>query len=380
MSDTPTYGKLPSQGFMNRNPRYRVAEHKLKGPRERKPEPGSPLDVHKLLNAGYSRDEAEYAASDARERGMRTAFGKTDLEPNRNLSPRERRRMGLDGDPKGTRTPTGPTDDQRKWARNFRESQNRPTSSSAAADQGLGGAMGGSVVTPSASGSQEPPNFSRSALVEGAKRSGDFDRVRGDYNRQSAAAQTGMRMNDRGSITPLNRTTAGADGMTPYAREKFGPAVEDIRARRDFATGKSTTTSGTTGLSSGINSNPNADEMTPGTGGVRPTQAADFRREITSNYGRGSNVTRTDGQAGGKMSDPLTGNQVPIRQWGRDQTGVQETKEGTSGWGENRTTNKAGDDYLNPQKIRQDAQRSGGGSARASSAGPAQRSGGGSRK
>jgi hypothetical protein len=168
--------------------------------------------------------------------------------------------------------------------------------------------------------------------------------------------------------------------MTPYAREKFGPAVEDIRARRDFATGKSTTTSGTTGLSSGINSNPNADEMTPGTGGVRPTQAADFRREITSNYGRGSNVTRTDGQAGGKMSDPLTGNQVPIRQWGRDQTGVQETKEGTSGWGENRTTNKAGDDYLNPQKIRQDAQRSGGGSARASSAGPAQRSGGGSRK
>jgi len=381
MSDKkPTYGKLPSQGFMNRNPRYRVAEHKLEGPREKKPEPGRPLDVHKLLNAGYSRDEAEYAASDARERGMRTAFGKTDLEPDRNLSPRERRRMGLDGNSGGTRTPIGPTDDQRKWARNFRESQNRPTSSSAAADQGLGGAMSGSVVTPSTSGSQEPPNFSRSALVEGAKRSGDFDRVRGDYNRQSAAAQTGMRMNDRGSIAPLDRTTAGADGMTPYAREKFGPAVEDIRARRDFATGKSTTTSGTTGLSSGMNSNPNADEMTPGTGGVRPTQAADFRREITSNYGRGSNVTRTDGQAGGKMSDPLTGNQVPIRQWGRDQTGVQETKEGTSGWGENRTTNKAGDDYLNPQKIRQDAQRSGGGSARASSAGPAQRSGGGSRK
>jgi hypothetical protein len=92
-------------------------------------------------------------------------------------------------------------------------------------------------------------------------------------------------------------------------------------------------------------------------------QASNFRREISSKYGSGSNVTRTPGQAGGTMTDPLTGNQVPIRQWGRDQTGVQETKEGTSGWGENRTTNKAGDDYLNPQKIRQDAQRSGGGSA-----------------
>ncbi len=316
MSDTPTYGKLPSQGFMNRNPRYRVAEHKLKGPRERKPEPGSPLDVHKLLNAGYSRDEAEYAASDARERGMRTAFGKTDLEPNRNLSPRERRRMGLDGDPKGTRTPTGPTDDQRKWARNFRESQNRPTSSSAAADQGLGGAMGGSVVTPSASGSQEPPNFSRSALVEGAKRSGDFDRVRGDYNRQSAAAQTGMRMNDRGSITPLNRTTAGADGMTPYAREKFGPAVEDIRARRDFARGEAMNKSVSQGVGTMTKTNP---------------------------YGSASATYGGKSTGPGMMPDPLTGKQVPMRQWASDQSAVQATK------------------YFNPQKIRQDAQQSKGG-------------------
>jgi hypothetical protein len=236
------------------------------------------------------------------------------------------------------------------------------------------------VITPSATTPEKPLNFSRAAMIEGAKKSGDFARTRESFNKQSAAAQTGQRMDGNGSIQEMDKTKAGADGLTDYAREKFGPAVEDIRARRDFATGKSTTTSGTTGLSSGINSNPNADEMTPGTGGVRPTQAADFRREITSNYGRGSNVTRTDGQAGGKMSDPLTGNRVPIRQWGRDQTGVQETKEGTSGWGENRTTNKAGDDYLNPQKIRQDAQRSGGGSARASSAGPAQRSGGGSRK
>lgn len=315
MPDTSTYGKLPSQGYMNRNPRYRVAERKLKGPRERKPEPGSPLDVYKLLNAGYSRDEAEYAASDARERGMRTAFGKTDLEPNRNLSPRERRQLGLDGNSGGTRTPIGPTDDQRKWARNFRESQSRPPLRSAA-------------------GPQKPLNFSRSALVEGAKRSGDFDRVRGDYNRQSAAAQTGMRMNDRGSITPLNRTTAGADGMTPYAREKFGPAVEDIRARRDFARGEAMNKSVSQGVGTMTKTNP---------------------------YGSASATYGGKPTGPGMMPDPLTGKQVPMRQWASDQSAVQATKEGTSGWGENRTTNKAGDDYSNPQKIRQDAQQSKGG-------------------
>jgi len=272
---------------------------------------------------------AEGAAQRLADTGMRTGFGGRGIEPNRNLSPRERRQLGLGGNSGGTRTPTGPTDDQRKWARNFRESQ-RPITTSTKPTLPPTGISAVDMLTPQVSTATRGPapamNFSRSAMVEGAKRSGDFDRVRGDYNKQSAAAQTGMRMNDRGSIAPLDRTTAGADGMTPYAREKFGPAVEDIRARRDFATGKSTTTSGTTGLSSGINSNPNADEMTPGTGGVRPTQAADFRREITSNYGRGSNVTRTDGQAGGKMSDPLTGNQVPIRQWGKDQTDVQDTK------------------------------------------------------
>jgi len=320
-----------------------VAEHKLEGKSSGK-EKGKPnvrpsnLDTFYAKQAGAPSERgyggevfagdssAEGVAQRLAETGRRTGFGGRGIEPNRNLSPRERRQMGLDGNSGGTRTPTGPTDDQRKWARNFRESQNRSTSSSAAADQGLGGAMSGSVVTPSTSGSQEPPNFSRSALVEGAKRSGDFDRVRGDYNKQSAAAQTGMRMNDRGSIAPRDRTTAGADGMTPYAREKFGPAVEDNRARRDFATGKSTTTSGTTGLSSGINSNPNADEMTPGTGGVRPTQASNFRREITSNYGRGSNVTRTDGQSGGMMPDPLTGRQVPMRNALAEQSAVQDTK------------------------------------------------------
>lgn len=325
----PTYGKLPSPGFMRRNPNYKVAEHKLEGPREKRPEPGSNLDVFNLMNErGFSRDEAEYAAADLRARGTRTGFGGKGVEPNRNLSPRERLNLKTESRTE-TRAPAGPTDDQRKWAKSFRDSQNRPPLRSAA-------------------GPEKPLNFSRSALVEGAKKSGDFAEIRKGFNTQSAAAQTGMEMDDNGSIQAKDKTKVGSDGLTDYAREKFGPAVEDIRAKRDFATNKSTTTSGTAGLSSGING-PNADEMTPDTGGGRPMQASNFRREITSKYGTGSNVTRAPGQGGGTTVDPLTGKSVPTTGALADQSAVQTTKEPGS---------KTGDDYFGPKKFRQNRGRS----------------------
>jgi hypothetical protein len=132
----------------------------------------------------------------------------------------------------------------------------------------------------------------------------------------------------------MDKTKAGADGLTDYAREKFGPAVEDIRARRDFATNKSTTTSGTQGL-------------VEKDGGARPTQAQDFRREISSKYGGGSNVTRTPGQAGGTMTDPLTGKPVSMTGALADQSAVQKTKEPGS---------TSGDDYYDPKKLRQSMQ------------------------
>jgi hypothetical protein len=206
--------------------------------------------------------------------------------------------------------------------------------------------MEGSVITPSATTPEKPLNFSRAAMIEGAKKSGDFARTRESFNKQSAAAQTGQRMDGNGSIQEMDKTKVGADGLTPYAREKFGPAVEDIRARRDFATGKSTTTSGTTGLSSGINS-PDADEMTPDTGGGRPMQASNFRREITSKYGGGTNVTRTPGQGGGSMVDPLTGKPVSVTGALADQSAVRKTKEPGS---------TSGDDYFDPKKLRQSMQ------------------------
>jgi len=352
----PTYGKLPSPGFMRRNPNYKVAEHKLEGPREKRPEPGSNQDVFNLMNErGLSRDEAEYAAADLRARGTRTGFGGKGVEPNRNLSPRERRQLGLDKNQSSA--PTGPTDDQRKWAKSFRDSQPRTPQKSSTPSSGGGSFLGAAarnfrtaVGMPSSSTPtpEKPLNFSRSALIEGAKKSGDFIKTREGFNKQSAAAQTGMEMDDNGSIQAKDKTKVGSDGLTDYAREKFGPAVEDIRAKRDFATNKSTTTSGTAGLSSGING-PNADGMTPDTGGGRPMQASNFRREITSKYGTGSNVTRTPGQGGGTMVDPLTGKSVPTTGALADQSAVQTTKEPGS---------KTGDDYFDPKKFRQNRGRS----------------------
>jgi hypothetical protein len=329
---------MASEAFLRRNPRYREAEWKSRGPREKKPNVRvSNLDEFHFKNQGYSSEEAKQMATEAADSGMRTRFGGGGIESvNRRPSFR-----------KEARTPSGPTDDQRKWARKFREGQTRrATSTPSAPDQGLGGAMGGSVITPSATAPETPLNFSRSAMIEGAKKSGDFARTRESFNKQSAAAQTGQRMDGNGSIQEMDKTKVGSDGLTPYAREKFGPAVEDIRARRDFATGKSTTTSGTTGLSSGING-PDADEMTPDTGGGRPMQASNFRREISSKYGSGSNVTRTPGQAGGTMTDPLTGKPVSMTGALADQSAVQKTKEPGS---------TSGDDYYDPKKLRQSMQ------------------------
>lgn len=338
---------MPSESFLRRNPRYREAEWKSRGPREKRPEPGSNLDTFHFQNQGYSRDEAQQMSTEAKASGMRTGFGGKGIEPDRNLTPRDRVRMGFD---RGRgRSPTGPTDDQRKWAKSFRDSQPQMSPTPTVQDKAGFNPMspGAEEVPANTAAPKRPLNFSRSALVEGAKKSGDFVKTQNDFNKQSAAAQTGMRMNDRGTAEPLPKTVVGSDGLTPYAREKFGPAVEDKAAQRDFATGKSTTTTGTTGVSSGING-PNADEMTPDTGGGRPMQASNFRREITSKYGTGSNVARTPGQGGGTMVDPLTGKTVPMAGALADQSAVQKTKEPGS---------TSGDDYFDPKKVRQSFQQ-----------------------
>ena len=326
----------PSPGYLRENPNYRQAgdwrydrdsrytadgyrrsdgRKKIMGYSSKQWEPrASGIDEFQYRQDGYSPEQAKTLARQLAQRGYRKGFGGQGIEPNRSLSSRERRQLGLDKEQSSA--PTGPTDDQRKWAKAFREKSTPQKPSAATAPK-------------------EPLNFSRSALVEGAKQTGDFKKIREGFNTQSAAAQTGMRMNERGVVETLSKTKVGADGLTDYAREKFGPAVADIRARRDFATNKSTSTSGTTGMAQQDN-------------GARPTQAQDFRRTITSDYGDGTNVSRTPGQGSGTTVDPLTGKTVPMKNALADQSAVQKTKEPGS---------TSGEGYFDPKAIRQSVQK-----------------------
>jgi hypothetical protein len=320
----------------------------------------------------FQGQTAEDIAEDMNAHGERSGFGGEGKMPNRNLSPREQSQMGLGPAQVRQSVRRGPNAQQRGWAQATvkpqigagqtvqemgKFTQNLPFMG------GVGRGMEGygkqlSSVEPTGAGGS--PNFSRSSLINGAKASGDFDRVRKEYN--TNAAGTGMRMNGNGSIKAMDKTASGPDGTSEYARDKFGAGAEDIRARRDFATGRTVTTSGTPGLTRTVADGPNADEMAP-TG--RPVQAANFRREISSKYGSGSNVTRQAGEAaGGEMVNPASGRPTNMSSYLADQDAVTKTKEGTSGFGASRTFDKAGEDFLDPAKLRQSLRSSGGGGRR----------------
>ncbi len=388
---------MPSSDFLRNNPRYRQAgdwrndrdsrytadgyrhsdgRKKIMGYSQKQGgrRMGGINEFHALQRGARAFSDPRFPgqsageiAQDMSSRGETTGFGGRNITQDMG-----RPQTAQTGGGKGqSPAPTGPTDDQRKWAKAFRESSTRlplrsaattssandtPGAASATARSGflskyglkpqeadsrppLKAAAGPLNLAPTtAAAPQKPLNFSRSALVEGAKQTGDFKKIREGFNTQSKQAGTGMRMNENGGMVALDKKTVGADGLTPYAREKFGPAVEDIRARRDFATGKSTTTSGTTG-------------MVKQDGGARPTQAMDFSRTITSKYGGGTNVSRAPGhQGGGTMPDPLTGKMVPMKNALAEQSAVQDTKFGPN-------AGKAGDGYFDPKAIRQSFQQ-----------------------
>jgi hypothetical protein len=131
------------------------------------------------------------------------------------MSDRERAQVGLGqtgGGKGGFKRFRGPTDDQRKWSRKFQESQTpgQPRHLCRLIKAWAHEQMGGSVLSASpTSGPAPAPNFSRSALVQGAKKSGDFKRVRDQYN--TAAVGTGNRMDKMGNITPLSKTGGGPE-------------------------------------------------------------------------------------------------------------------------------------------------------------------------
>lgn len=332
----------------------------------------SGIDEFDYRQDGYSPEQAKTLARQLAQRGYRKGFGGQGIEPNRSLSSRERRQLGLDKEQSSA--PTGPTDDQRKWAKAFRESSTRPPLRSAAATPSaddtpgaasasarsgflskygmkpqeadsrppLRAAAGPLNLSPTTSAApKEPLNFSRSALVEGAKQTGDFKKIREGFNTQSKQAGTGMRMNDLGVATPISKTKVGADGLTPFARERFGPAMEEKAAARDFARGEAPVQ---------FNRAPEgafAGQESLRSQTVRPIVSA----TKVNPYGT---ATATFGPrahgAGGTMPDPLTGKKVPMKNALAEQSAVQDTKFGPN-------AEKAGEGYFDPKAIRQSVQK-----------------------
>ena len=261
-------------------------------------------------------------SQDMRSRGETTRFGGQGITPDTGRPQTAQPQRGM------SRRFRGPTVDQRKWSRKFQESQTpRTPPAPSIADQGMGGAMGGSVISASpTSGPAPAPNFSRSALVQGAKKSGDFPRVRDQYN--TAAVGTGRRMDAMGGIKDLSKQASGPDGTSAFARDKWGAAAEDIRARRDFARGEAPVQR----ISTGTKEDPWASTATK----PNPYGTA------TATFG---GPART---SGGTMTDPLTGKTVPMKDYLAQQSAVQDTK--TPG-----STSGAG--FYDPKKIRSSMQK-----------------------
>ena len=108
---------------------------------------------------------------------------------------------------------------------------------------------------------------------------------------------------------PTNRAPVGPP--TPMVDPENTPArFREMAA--DAAIGRTTKTSGAEGL-------------TPGPGGSRPMQAADFRRSIDSKYGRGTNETRQMGQGPATTTD-LMGRPALLKDYMQDRQEIQNTK------------------------------------------------------
>lgn len=210
--------------------------------------------------------------------------------------------------------PQGPNPDQMRWAQAFANAQQVVQQNPVAAGIPRGPLDRGVPTAPTPA---NPTNFSRAALIEGAKKSGEFTDIMNAYNRN--AQGTGYRMDENGNINPLSKS-ADAQGTSPFAREVYGPGAQDIAARRDFARGEAPVQQTT------VNGMPALTKMNPYGTAIR------------------QDLPASTGVRQGMMSDPLTGKMVPMRQWAADQSAVQATKFGPN-------AAQAGQDYFNPQAI-----------------------------
>lgn len=306
---------------------------------------GGGIDALKLVNSPYGRQNGiGYRQAEEGIAGMRRDLS----DPNRPLF--DLNQGGVNPYGNGTvmanqsgnqapqQAPQGPNEDQQRWAQKFADEQRQPMAPQTPNQTGgnsLFGAVGLNPATgmgknPSSfqgysspqagSAPSAPTNFSRSALIQGAQKSGEFGKIRDDYNAKAAAAGTGMQMDDRGNINPMSKL-ADEQGTSPFARATLGAGAEDIRARRNFERGESLDGSVSKGVGALTKINP---------------------------YGTASSTfAPSTGVRQGMMPDPLTGKMVPMRQWAADQSAVQATKYGPD-------AAKAGEDYFNKGAIAKD--------------------------
>lgn len=308
---------------------------------------GGGIDALKLVNSPYGRQRGiGYRQAEEGVAGMRRDLS----DPNRPLF--DLNQGGVNPYGNGTvmanqggnqapqQAPQGPNEDQQRWAQKFADEQRQPMAPQTPNQTGgnsLFGAVGLNPATgmgknPSSfqgysapqagSAPSAPTNFSRSALIQGAQKSGEFDKIRDDYNAKAAAAGTGMQMDKNGNINPMSKLASGPDGTSEYARNTLGAGAEDIRARRNFERGESLDGSVSKGVGALTKINPYGS--------------------ASATFGGPSTGVRQ-----GMMPDPLTGKMVPMRQWAADQSAVQATKYGPD-------AAKAGEDYFNKGAIAKD--------------------------
>lgn len=221
--------------------------------------------------------------------------------------------------------PQGPNPDQMRWAQAFANAQQAPAGLAVPNQMGGNSLLGAVGLNPLTGAGQSPSsfkgfsgaptqtapptNFSRAALIEGAKKSGEFTDIMNAYNRN--AQGTGYRMDENGNIakTPEN-----------YRKDVLQPMANDIAARRDFARGEAPVQQTT------VNGMPALTKMNPYGTAIR------------------QDLPASTGVRQGMMPDPLTGKMVPMRQWAADQSAVQATKFGSN-------AAQTGQDYFNPQAI-----------------------------
>lgn len=301
---------------------------------------GGGIDALKLVNSPYGRQNGiGYRQAEEGIAGMRRDLS----DPNRPLF--DLNQGGVNPYGNGTvmanqsgnqapqQAPQGPNEDQQRWA----QANVKPQIGAGQTVQemgqfaqklpfmgGFGRGMEGygkqlSSVEPQASSGGG--NFSRASLIEGARKTGELADIIKDYNAKGAAS--GHVMDDKGNITYKPEV---------FRKNTLQPQADDIRARRNFATGNQPATF--------INpmKNPNADEMNP-----QPMMGSKFGR-----YGGGSSLIGSANTpqvtSGGVMPNPITGQAMKMNPYLKDQDAVTKTKSGPD-------KDKAGEKLFNAKSM-----------------------------